>query len=226
MQSPLGVLQLTSPRRALFRVGEFDPHEGVHTSGPLVACYALSMAAPIAVCFVGGSTGPWRVERMRAVAGAPLPQVSHLLVHEGPSASWWPDNSRFTLRGSTGHVRYVEAAEKRALATLTPALGRAEATRAVLIPIRKSDAWWELAQDERRAILEQRSQHIQSGLAYLPAIARRLYHSRELAESFDFLTWFEFAPEHESCFDELLAALRASEEWQYVTREVELRLSR
>src|SRR2546428_7160638 len=30
--------------------------------------------------------------------------------------------------------------------------------------------------------------------SYLPAIARRLYHCRDLGEPFDFLTWFEYAP--------------------------------
>jgi len=66
------------------------------------------------------------------------------------------------------------------------------------------------------------------GLKYLPPVARRLHHCRDLAEDppFDFLTWFEFAPQYASAFDELLVELRASEEWCYVDREVELRVSR
>lgn len=95
-----------------------------------------------------------------------------------------------------------------------------------MIPIRKSEAWWNLAQDERRAILEARSQHIAVGLRYLPAVARRLSHSRELGEPFDFLTWFEYAPVHAEPFDELVHALRSSEEWNYVEREVDIRLRR
>jgi hypothetical protein len=63
-------------------------------------------------------------------------------------------------------------------------------------------------------------------LRYLPAIARRLHHSRDLGEPFDFLTWFEFAPQDEPAFDDLLAALRATEEWNYVEREVDIRLER
>jgi hypothetical protein len=47
---------------------------------------------------------------------------------------------------------------------------------------------------------------------------------RELGEPFDFLTWFEWSEEHSSLFDELLGALRATEEWTYVEREVEVRL--
>ena len=60
------------------------------------------------------------------------------------------------------------------------------------IPIRKADAWWDLSQDERRAVFEARSRHIAIGAHYLPAVARRLYHARDLGEPFDFLTWFEF----------------------------------
>jgi len=40
----------------------------------------------------------------------------------------------------------------------------------------------------------------------------------------DFLTWFEYAPEHAARFEELVAALRATEEWRYVEREVDIRL--
>lgn len=64
------------------------------------------------------------------------------------------------------------------------------------------------------------------GLTYLPAIARRLYHSRDLGEIFDFLTWFEYAPKHESAFEELVKRLRATREWLFVDREVDIRLSR
>jgi len=105
-------------------------------------------------------------------------------------------------------------------------LGRAEATRAALVPITKSAAWWDLPQDERRAIFEALSRHISASLKYLPAIARRLYHSRELGGPFDFLTWFEFAPEDAGLFDELLAMLGGTEEWRYVEREVDIRLAR
>jgi hypothetical protein len=182
------------------------------------------MVAPLRASFVGGDRGRFAVERVTQVKGESLPFVPRLAVHEGTFAP--PGDGVFVLRGSTGHVRYVEQSEKRALAAVQPPLGRPEATRAALIPIRKADAWWELAQDERRALLEQRSRHVTIGLRYLPAVARRLYHSRELGEPFDFLTWFEYAPEHAEAFEELVAALRASEEWSYVEREVDLRLVR
>ena len=100
------------------------------------------------------------------------------------------------------------------------------AKRAALIPITKSAEWWELAQDERREIFEERSRHTATGLRYLPAIARRLYHCRDLGEPFDFLTWFEYAPSDADAFEELVGLLRATEEWRYVVREVDIRLSR
>ena len=83
-----------------------------------------------------------------------------------------------------------------------------------------------MAQDERRAVLEEQSRHIAVGLEYLPAVARRLHHSRELGEPFDFLTWFEYAPEHAQAFDELVGRLRKTEEWRYVDREIDIRLTR
>jgi len=130
------------------------------------------------------------------------------------------------LRGTRSNERYATRDEKQSLAAVQPQLGRPEAIYAALIPIKKSEAWWDLPQDERRRIFEERSSHIAIGSKYLPAIARRLYHCRDLetAEPFDFLTWFEFAPSATPVFDELLVALRASEEWSYVEREVELRL--
>lgn len=66
------------------------------------------------------------------------------------------------------------------------------------------------------------------GLQYLPAIARRLHHCRDLGENepFDFLTWFEYAPADEAAFNRLAAELRATEEWRYVDREIDIRLVR
>jgi hypothetical protein len=173
--------------------------------------------------FVGGHGGPWRIERVAAVAGEPLPVAQRLDVRPTIDAS---ATGFWALRGVTGESRYVVRSEKNALDTASPSLGRPEATQAVLIPIRKSASWWGLPQDERRIIFEEKSHHISGSLKYLPRIARRLYHCRELGEPFDFLTWFEFAPEHASAFDELLVALRTTQEWSFVEREVEIRLSR
>jgi len=53
-----------------------------------------------------------------------------------------------------------------------------------------------------------------------------LHHSRDLGQPFDFLTWFEYAPEHAAAFEDMVQRLRATEEWRYVDREVDIRLSR
>jgi hypothetical protein len=175
--------------------------------------------------FVGGATGPWRVVRMETIAGEPLPEVPRIEVVSALLGSP-PSGAAWLLRGFTSNERYVTRPERQLLVARQPPLGRSEAVNAALIPIRKSSAWWELTQDERRLVLEERSDHIKIGLRYLPAIARRLHHSRDLGEPFDFLTWFEFAPEHAAAFDELVYSLRASEEWKYVDREVDVRLVR
>ena len=74
--------------------------------------------------------------------------------------------------------------------------------------------------------MEEQSRHIGIGLEYLPAVSRRLHHSRELGEPFDFPTWFEFAPADEPAFDAMLVRLRATAEWGFVEREVEVRVRR
>jgi hypothetical protein len=67
---------------------------------------------------------------------------------------------------------------------------------------------------------------VKTGLKYLPAVARRLHHCRDLGENepFDFLTWFEYAFSDSAAFDELVAELRSSEEWAYVDREIDIRV--
>lgn len=183
------------------------------------------MSAPLFVTFVGGSVGRWRADRVEPVRGDGLPTVDRLDMLEGGDRRS-RGSPRWVLRGVTSNERYVTRAEHDALAAVQAPLGRPEATRAALISVRKSEAWWELPQDERRAIFEERSRHVATGLLYLPAIARRLHHCRELAEPFDFLTWFEYAPEHATAFEELVGHLRASEEWTYVEREIDIRVSR
>ena len=180
------------------------------------------MPLPLLVTFVAGASGTWRIDRLATVIGDGLPAAERLAVLEGSEAST-PMEAGWVLRGVTS---YTNRSEANALAAIQQELSRPQATRAALIPIRKTEAWWALAQDERRAIFEEQSRHIGVGLEYLPAVARRLHHSRELGEPFDFLTWFEYAPEHSESFEELVRRLRDTEEWRYVDREVDIRLTR
>ena len=183
------------------------------------------MPPPLLVTFAASASGQWRVDRINAVIGDGLPAAERLAVLEGPETPA-PMETCWTLRGVTSNTRYTNRSEVDALVAGQQGLSRPHATRAALIPIRKTDAWWALAQDERRAIFEEQSRHIGVGLEYLPAVARRLHHSRELGEPFDFLTWFEYAPEHSESFEELVRRLRDTEEWRYVDREIDIRLTR
>lgn len=182
----------------------------------------LAANAPLLVLFEAGQQGMWATTDLTPIVGEPLPIAPRLSL--ATEASTAP--TAWTLRGVVSSLRYTTKAEAVELLARSEGLGRPASTRAVLIPIRKSPAWWALAQDERRAIYEEQSRHTTIGLKYLPQIARRLHHSRDLNEPFDFLTWFEFAPEHEPAFDTLLGELRASKEWTYVDREVEFRFDR
>jgi len=174
--------------------------------------------------FRGGRLGAWRVRAMTTLQGEPLASVEGIdMAAEAGAADPAEDGRSWILRGVVSNLRYAERREVGALRAAQPDLARPEATRAALIPIRKSSAWWALAQDERRAIFEEQSHHTRIGMEYLPAVARRLHHCRDLGEPFDFLTWFEFAPRHEVDFDAMLERLRRSEEWRYVEREVDIR---
>ena len=177
--------------------------------------------------FVGGKAGGWSVASMKAVVGDPLQAVDRLDIVTGAVAAL-PDGAKWLLRGVTSNDRYVTRDEKERLIKKQAALGRSEATYMALIPIRKNAKWWALTQDERRALFEEKSKHVTVGLKYLPGVARRLHHCRDLGESepFDFLTLFDFAKSDAKAFDDLVAELRATEEWKFVEREVDIRLVR
>lgn len=182
------------------------------------------MAKPLMVSFCAGTIGPWLIDRIAPFIGETLPIAERLAIMTtgrlAPAFTVW------NLSGVTSNSRYATRKEIDALTQKQEGLGRAHASCAALIPIRKSETWWALAQDERRTIMEERSRHIGIGMDYLPAISRRLHHSREIGEPFDFLTWFEYAPEHADAFEEMVRRLRATEEWHYVDREVDIRLVR
>jgi|TARA_Y100000296_G_scaffold54799_1_gene62919 hypothetical protein len=171
------------------------------------------------VAFHAGSQGEWQVVRQTTRTGEDLPVAARIGTGNPVDTPLW------TLTGFTSNLRYTTASERQRLDARSAPLGRSEARMAALIPIRKSAAWWAMAQDERRAVYE-RSGHTPIGLGYLPGIARRLHHCRDLGEPFDFLTWFEFEPELEGEFDDLLARLRITEEWRYIDREIDIRLIR
>jgi hypothetical protein len=173
--------------------------------------------------FIGGSSGRWRVTSIQSVRGDGLAAVSHVdvrTVGEAPTCS----SAAWRIEGQISNLRYATRTEVTALRSKQESLGRAHARVAAMIPIKKAASWWELAQDERRAVFEDTSRHTAIGMRYLPAVARQLYHSRDLGEPFDFVTWFEFGRDDKQAFDDLVGLLRATPEWEFVEREVEIRL--
>lgn len=172
--------------------------------------------------FVGADIGNWHVKELKPVRGESMPFASHLQIEDHPTST--PTAGIWKLRGFVSNIRYANQSERKKILAVQEGLGRPQATCAALIPIRKNEAWWNLAQDERRAIFEEQSHHTAIGLHYLPAISRKLYHCRDIGEPFDFLTWFEYAPTDAAAFEELVTALRQTEEWKYVEREVDIRL--
>lgn len=174
--------------------------------------------------FTGGASGHWNVTHITPVRGEPLVHVPCLNIVSASLTK--SDHGLWTLKGVRSNLRYTEKNEQEKLQSIQADLARPEATHAALIPIRKSEDWWKMAQDDRRKIFEAQSKHIETGLKYLPAIARRLYHCKDLNEPFDFLTWFEYAPKDADAFEELVRMLRTTEEWKFVDREVDIRLIR
>lgn len=177
--------------------------------------------------FMGGNTGRWRVTDMQVKVGAPLPAAKRLEIIAGAEMPSDAD-AAWVLRGITSNERYIVGPERSEMVAKQLALGRPEASCATLIPLRKSAAWWALTQDERQSIFEAQSHHAKLGMQHFPTLARRLHHCRDLAENapFDFLTWFEYAPAEQAAFNKLLAELRATVEWRYVEREIDIRLVR
>lgn len=138
-----------------------------------------------------------------------------------------------SFRGMTRHLHYTNAVQRLELNARSHAeLGPSGQTTAVLIPIRKSEDWWQLAQDERQSHFHEGGPgkpegHTAIGMRYTDRIFRRLYHCRYggAPSPYDFLTYFEFpkvlAPE----FRKLLAELRdraRNPEWGYVENEFEI----
>jgi chlorite dismutase len=177
------------------------------------------------ISFVAAQAGTWAVTSQLALCGDALPQATCITMVSAADAA--PAPSEWALCGVTSNERYITAEERQHLRAVQQGLGRPGAWCAAMIPIRKNQDWWALAQDERREIFEAQSHHIHIGAKYLPPIARRLHHCRDLGlgEPFDFITWFEFAPEHTPFFNDMLSELRATPEWKFIDREVDIRMT-
>jgi hypothetical protein len=130
--------------------------------------------------FIGSDIGQWRIDSIQPVVGRGLSPANRLKISRGVEDQV-TEQSAWKLCGVTSNVRYTQRNEIARLSARQETIGRPTASRAALIPIRKNKDWWALAQDERRMIFEAQSMHIALGMEYLPAVARRLHHSRDLA---------------------------------------------
>ncbi len=175
--------------------------------------------------FVGGKAGAMLVVSQNTRSGQPIAPAERIDVIAGISAEA-PDEAVWSLCGVTTNDRYTTRSEKAELISRQAPIGRPEATSAALILLRKNAEWWAMSQDERRTILEENSHHIAIGLRYLPGVARRLLHCRDLGfdAPFDFIGLLDYAPAYEMAFDEMLGQLRATKEWTFMEREVDIRL--
>jgi len=167
------------------------------------------------------------VRSQDTLSGKPIARVEAVDMVAGLAVDM-PADASWSFHGVTSNDRYTTRAEKTELIGRQVAVGRPEASQAALILLRKRADWWVLTQDERRAVLEEESHHIAIGMRYLPAVSRHLLHCRDLGTDapFDFIGFLDFAPESEAAFDAMLVQLRATREWSYMEREIDIRLTK
>lgn len=179
----------------------------------------------------------YRVTKVVPVTGTPGVAVrpGTTLVRVEVAARLAPGGGPAPLfQGVPRHHEYTTGAQRVALAGSRAPLPAGDDTVAVLIPVRKTAAWWGMPADERLAYFQERAGrpgHTAIGAGYTDRVYRKLYHTRYAVDStdHDFLTYFEFERRHESAFVDLLAALRdtaRNPEWGFVDREYEIWMTR
>ncbi len=173
--------------------------------------------------FIAGDRGSWEVVSMDRIVGAALEEAPFLDVRN-EYVMKVPVDFRWLLRGVSSS-RNTPQLQNQELMTPWTHFGRDEICCAAFMPVKWTRDWWDLTEDERRSICgcgcDSKSVEIPTRIE-----ARRFHHSRELGEPFDFLMWFEYARADTALVDELVAAIRESEEWKYVEREADVRLLR
>ena len=175
--------------------------------------------------YVGGTSGSWCVESTETFSGPELKPVTHLEIIGGRIGRA-PQGTAWILPAIVSSTRYITREEPRSMAAMKSRFPQDGTPSAALVLIRKSAEWWDLAGEERRDIIEARSRQVDARLRTLPAIARRFTLHRDGSDAFDFLTWFEFDAQDSAVIDDLASAIRATDEWNYVEREIEIRLSK
>jgi len=136
------------------------------------------------------------------------------------------------LAGCTQHLHYTSEFQRdRLLSISAKEIPASEKPVTVLIPIRKSDAWWNLGHNRRFDYMNGSSTHrghTKIGEEYASLIFRQLMHSRYMDAAkrpYDFLTYFEFRDAERDWFKSLLRSLRdetINSEWAMVEMEQEI----
>jgi hypothetical protein len=173
-----------------------------------------------------------KIEASKGEAGVTIKPGSTLVRVETAAKLTVPTEAKalmLLLQGVPQHLEYMTKAQRDKLSS-RPEFPPSRDTVAVIIPIRKSSAWWALAHDERRIHFEKtegKQGHTAIGAPYVDRIHRKLYHTRYAVETMDhdFITYFEFDRAQKDDFKRLLAALRDTEanpEWKYVDHEYEI----
>ncbi len=175
--------------------------------------------------YVGGATGSWRVDQIETFSGPDLTPVSHLEILGGRLGRV-PQGTAWVLPAVVSSTRYITREDPRPAESSRSPVPESREPSAALVLIRKSDEWWNLAGATRQDIIEARSRQVDARLRMLPAIARRFTLHRDGSDAFDFLTWFEFDAQDSALINDLARAIRATDEWNYVEREIEIRLSK
>lgn len=199
-------------------------------SGDKAAVRALAGGRP-------QSLSVYRVEKVVSVRGKPgvdLAADSPLIRLETASRLPTPGGGAanpLLFRGVPQHLQYTSGEQRADLNKRSRAeVPAGKDTVAVIIPIRKTAAWWALPHDERHAHFQKRSDkpgHTAIGANYAGRIYRKLYHTRYAVETtdHDFITYFEFDRADADEFKGLLAKLRdpaQNPEWGFVDREYEI----
>lgn len=206
------------------------------TDSPWTWAYVFDAgAAPAVIERLAGrphAVTEYRVDRVAAVTGTPgvVVRPGATLVRVEVAARLDVPGAAPLFQGVPRHHEYTTGAQRDALAGSRPPAPAGDDTVAVLIPVRKTAAWWGLPADERAAHFRERPDrpgHTAIGVGYADRIYRKLYHTRYAVDStdHDFLTYFEFERRHAAAFGELLAALRdpaRNPEWGFVDREYEI----
>jgi hypothetical protein len=178
----------------------------------------------------GGVRNRYRVNAVEVIKG-PTPALPepgwelHRIEAETPISA----SSAFQIRGVTGTAQYTDPSAPYAAANGLRALPVTnEPIFAVILPLRKTQAWWDLPFEQRKSHFHRDAthpHHTDVGVPYVPKIHRRLFHAREFTRDYDFVTYFEFRAADEPAFRRLCRELRDTKlnpEWNYIDRDFEI----